>query len=213
MTITVHHLENSRSQRLVWLLEELGLEYSIVHYKRDPVTKLAPPELKAIHPLGKAPVVVINEKAIAESGAAIQLLLEEFDSQHLLSPERSSASWPHYIEWLHYAEGSAMLPMMLGMYAGRLGAAAAPLMPRIQGEMKNNFDYIAGALADREFLVGDTLTGADVQLWFVLDSAYGSGALDGHPTLKAYVERLKARPAFKRSIEKGGAYDLAKLRS
>lgn len=211
--ITVHHLENSRSQRLVWLLEELGLEYEIKNYDRDPQTKLAPPELKAVHPLGKAPVIEFEGRTIAESGAAIQLLLEEYDSQHLFSPERSSAAWPGYIEWLHYVEGSAMLPLMLAMYAGRLGPAAAPLMPRIQGEMKNNFDYIAGALGDRQFLVGDELTGADVQIWFVLDAAAGSGALETYPTLKAYHARLMERPAFKRSIEKGGAYDLAKLRA
>lgn len=210
--ITVHHLENSRSIRIVWLLEELGLEYEIKRYARDPETKLAPPELKAVHPLGKGPVVEFNGLTIAESGAAVELILDGYDGQHLLSPERSSAAWPQYIEWLHYAEGSAMLPLMMGMYAGRLGAAAAPLMPRIQGEMQNNFKYIAERLGDREFLVHDEITGADIQLWFVLDAAAGSGALEAFPTLKAYHARLKARPAFERAVEKGGDYDLAKLR-
>ena len=211
--IVVHHLENSRSQRLVWLMEELGLEYEIVNYDRDPQTKLAPPELKQVHPLGKAPVVVINGRAIAESGAAIELILEEFDSAHRLWPERSSAAWPIYIEWLHYAEGSAMLPLMLAMYVGRLGEAAGPLMPRIMGEIKNNFDYIAGALGEREYLVGDSLTGADIQVFFVLEAARNSGALAAWPTLTAYLERMEVRPAFRRAIERGGPFDLGRLRS
>lgn len=211
--IVVHHLENSRSQRLVWLMEELGLEYEIVNYDRDPQTKLAPPELKQVHPLGKAPVVVINGRAIAESGAAIELILEEFDSAHRLWPERSSAAWPIYIEWLHYAEGSAMLPLMLAMYVGRLGEAAGPLMPRIMGEIKNNFDYIAGALGEREYLVGDSLTGADIQVFFVLEAARNSGALAAWPTLTAYLERMEVRPAYRRAIERGGPFDLGRLRS
>jgi len=210
--IRVHHLENSRSQRLLWLLEELGQEYEVVSYARDPETKLGPPELKGAHPLGKSPVVEFEHYRVAESGAAVELLVDEYGHGRF-APERSSAAWPAYIEWLHYAEGSAMLPVMLGMYVGRLGAAGAPLMPRIQSELVNNLDYIAGALGDRPYLLGEELTGADVQVFFVLEAANLAGALAAYPTLQAYRERMEARPAFKRGVERGGPFDLAKLRS
>ncbi len=209
--IRVHHLENSRSQRIVWLLEELGLEYEVVNYARDPQTKLAPPELKQVHPLGKSPVVEFESYKIAESGAAVELLVDEYGHGRL-APERSSAAWPAYIEWLHYAEGSGMLPFMLGMYASRLGEAAAPIMPRIQTEIRNQLDYIAGALGDRQFLIGDELTGADVQVFFILEVANLPGALAAYPTLAAYRERLESRPAYRRALERGGPFDLAKLR-
>ena len=128
--LVVHHLNNSRSQRIIWLLEEMGVEYEIAHHARDAVTKLAPPELLEVHALGKSPVIVDGAEVVAESGAIIEYLIERKGGQ-AFAPARASHDWVSYVQWLHYAEGSAMLPLLLALYAGRLGEAAAPLWPRI----------------------------------------------------------------------------------
>jgi glutathione S-transferase len=206
--ITVHHLNNSRSQRILWLLEELGAPYEIVFYQRDAVTNLAPPELKAVHPLGKSPVITDGALTIAESGAVVEYLIETHGAGALRPDRASAAYWP-YIEWLHYAEGSAMLPLMLNLYVMRLGEAGAPLHERISSEIDNHLGYIAGALGDQPFLMGETLTGADIQVSFVAEVGRAMGRLAPFPNLAAYVERLQARPAYKRGIEKGGTYNLA----
>ncbi len=205
--IVVHHLNNSRSQRIVWLLEELGLDYEIAHHARDAVTKLAPPELLEVHPLGKSPVIEDHGVVVAESGAIIEYLIERHGAG-ALAPARSSADWIAYVQWLHYAEGSAMLPLMLALYAGRLGEAAAPLWPRIQGEVTANLSYINTAVTGRSFIVGDSLTGADIQIAFVLEAADANGALAAYPEAARYLAALQARPGYRRSVEKGGPYDL-----
>lgn len=205
--IVVHHLNNSRSQRIVWLLEELGLDYEIAHHARDAVTKLAPPELLEVHPLGKSPVIEDHGVVVAESGAIIEYLIERHGAG-ALAPTRSSADWVAYVQWLHYAEGSAMLPLMLALYAGRLGEAAAPLWPRIQGEVTANLSYINTAVTGRSFIVGDSLTGADIQIAFVLEAADANGALAAYPEAARYLAALQARPGYRRSVEKGGPYDL-----
>ena len=205
--IVVHHLNNSRSQRIVWLLEELGLEYEIAHHARDAVTKLAPPELLEVHPLGKSPVIEDGGVVVAESGAIVDYLIERH-GHGALAPARSSADWVAYVQWLHYAEGSAMLPLMLALYAGRLGDAAAPLWPRIQGELTANLSYINTAVTGRSFIVGDSLTGADVQIAFVLEAAAANGVLAAYPEAARYLASLQARPAYLRSVQKGGPYDL-----
>ena len=187
--IVVHHLNNSRSQRIVWLLEELGLDYEIAHHARDAVTRLAPPELLEVHPLGKSPVIEDGSVVVAESGAIIEYLIERHGNG-ALAPARASADWVAYVQWLHYAEGSAMLPLMLALYAGRLGDAAAPLWPRIQGEIAANLGYMNTAVTGRSFLVGDSLTGADIQIAFVLEAADANGVLAAYPEAARYLAAL-----------------------
>jgi glutathione S-transferase len=205
--LTVHHLNNSRSQRILWLLEELGVPYKIEKYQRLSPVPLAPPELKAVHPLGKSPVITDGGHTIAESGAIVEYILETY-GEGRLRPEPKSDHHFRYVEWMHYAEGSAMLPLLLHLYAGFLGDGAALLRPRIDSDIANNLAYIAAALDGREFLVGPALSGADIQIAFVLEAAQASGFLKAYPVLETYLARLQARPAYKRAIEKGGPYDL-----
>lgn len=205
--ITVHHLNNSRSQRILWLLEELGLDYQIAAYQRDPMTRLAPPELRAVHPLGKSPVITDDGQVVAESGAIVEYLIERYGDGRF-APPRETPDHVAYLHWLHFAEGSAMLPLMLALYVGRLGEAAAPLWPRIAGEIDNHLAYIEGALTGRDYLVGPGLTGADVQLSFVLEAAAAGRRLGDYPSAQAYLDRLQGRAAYKRALERGGPYAL-----
>ncbi|MGE0828632.1 MAG: glutathione S-transferase family protein [Hyphomonadaceae bacterium] len=207
--IVVHHLNNSRSQRILWLFEEMGLEYEIVKHQRDPETRLAPPALKAIHPLGKSPVVVEDGKAIAESGAIIEYFAERHGGGRISVPEGNAAR-ADYLFWLHYAEGSAMLPFLLALYVGRLGEAGAPLHPRIFGEIANHLSFIDGALGKRDFLVGDRFTAADVQNTFVIEAAHVGGHLGKHANLTRYLAAMHARPAYQRALERGGPYALGR---
>jgi glutathione S-transferase len=207
--IKIHHLNESRSQRILWLLEELGLAYEIVPYFRDAATRLAPPELKAVRPLGKSPVMEDGAVKIAESGAIIEYLAAKYGDGRLARRE-DSPEWPAYIEWLHYAEGSAMLPLMLGMYTGRLGEAGAPLKPRIDSETHNHISYVDGALQGRQFFVGDSLTGADIQMSFVAEVVRAFGKLKDYPNLDAWIDRMHARPAWTAALAKGGDYALGR---
>jgi glutathione S-transferase len=206
--IVVHHLNNSRSQRILWLLEELGAPYEIKFYQRDATTNLAPPELKAVHPLGKSPVIVDGDLTLAESGAAVDYLIRTYGGGRL-QPATGGPAHEKYLEWLHYAEGSAMLPLMLNLYTMRLGEAGAPLKDRIDSEIDNHLGFVEGALAGRPYLMGDDLTGADIQMSFVGEVGRAFGRLADKPNLSTWVERLHARPAFKRALEKGGTYNLA----
>ena len=206
--IVVHHLNDSRSQRILWLLEELGVPYEIKPYQRDAQTRLAPPELKKVHPLGKSPVITDGSKTIGESGAIIDYVIRRYGKGRM-QPAPESAAYDEYQQWMHYAEGSAMLPLMLNLYAARLGDAAAPLMPRVEGEIANHLAYIDDALKGRQFLVGDTLTGADIQMSFVGEVAGAFGKRAKYPNLDAWTKRMHERPAYKKAIEKGGAYNLA----
>jgi glutathione S-transferase len=205
--IIVHHLNDSRSQRILWLLEEMGTPYEIKKYQRDSVTNLAPPELKEVHPLGKSPVVTDNGEVLAESGMIIDVLARRYGPD--LAVDFASPLYPAYAHWLHFAEGSAMLPFLLALYTGRLGDAAAPLMPRITSEIMNHLSYVEGALAGKQFFVGDRLTGADIQMSFVGEIAKGQGALGMLPNMKAWLEGLHARPQWQTALEKGGPYRFA----
>jgi glutathione S-transferase len=204
--VVVHHLNNSRSQRILWLLEELGEPYEIKFYQRDATTNLAPPELKGVHPLGKSPVIEDGNLRIAESGAAVDYLVRTYGGGSLQPAEKDRE---RYLEWLHYAEGSAMLPLMLRFYTLRLGEAGAPLADRINSEANNHLTYVEGALEGRPFLMGDELTGADVQMSFVGEVGRALSYLGDKPNLAGWVDRLHERPAFQRGLEKGGAYNLA----
>ena len=207
--LTLHHLNDSRSQRILWLLEELGTPYEIKHYQRDAKTRLAPPELTAIHPLGKSPVISDGDLKIAESGAIVDYLIRKYGNGKMM-PQAGTRDYEVYNEWLHYGEGSAMLPLMLHLYVSRLKEAGAPLHPRIDSEIANHLGYVEGALRGKEFFVGETLTGADIQMSFIGEMAGVFDKLGPFPNLAAWLARMHARPAFKRSIEKGGAYRFAK---
>ena len=203
--LKVHHLNNSRSQRILWLLEELNAPYEIVHYKRGTPVPLAPPELKAIHPLGKSPVISDGKRVMAESGAIVEYLIDTHGKGKLRPKPGSDDHWK-YVEWIHYAEGSAMLPLLLALYSGMLGDAAAPLRPRIDSEIASNLSYMENALVGHDFFVADMLTGADIMLLFVLEAA--GARLDPYRMLSAFRARMQARPAYRRAIEKGGPYAL-----
>jgi len=205
--IKIHHLNNSRSQRILWQLEEMGLDYEIVPYARDLETKLAPESLKDVHPLGKSPVMEDGAVKIAESGAIVEYLIRTY-GKGAYAPPADSADYNRYVEWLHYAEGSAMLPLLLMLYVSRLGDAGAPLHPRIQSEIVNHLSYLAQGLGDKTFFMGDDVTGADFQIIFVLEAANVRGGLSHFPNLAAYVERVQARDAYKRALERGGPYQL-----
>src|SRR5499433_3169552 len=156
--LTVHHLNNSRSQRVLWLLEELEVPYELVKYERDPKTQLAPAELQAVHPLGKSPVITDGGKTIAESGAIIEYLIDTYGKGRM-KPKAGTDDYWRYVEWMHYAEGSAMLPLLLALYAGMLGDGAALLRPRIDSEIASNLSYMEAGLDGRQFFVGTDLTG------------------------------------------------------
>ena len=205
--ITVHHLNQSRSQRILWLLEELGLPYEIKFYQRDPTTNLAPPELEAAHPLGKSPVITDGDRTIAESGAIVDYLVRRH-GEGRLAPAPGTDDYETHQEWLHYAEGSAMLPLMVNLYVTRLGAAGAPLQPRIDSEIARHLGYVDKALAGRDYLMGPNLMAADIQMSFVGEVGRAFGRLGDAKNLDAWVDRLHARPAYKRALEKGGAYNI-----
>lgn len=201
--IEVHHLNNSRSQRVLWMLEELELPYEIVRYQRDAQTNLAPPELERIHPLGKSPVLKDGEQVVFESGAILEYLVRKYGKGRFAPPE-SSPEFVRYLEWMHYAEGSAMLPVMLKLYASRLGEAAKPLEPRIQSEIERHFGFLDSELGGRDHFVGDSLSAADVQLCFVIQAAKLLHGLEKFPNLARFVARMQARPAYRRALERGG---------
>ena len=206
--LVVHHLNDSRSQRILWLLEELGVTYELKIYQRDAATRLAPPELKAVHPLGKSPVVTEEGRTIIESGAIVDYIVRHHGGGRL-SPPAGGDAYEVYNQWLHYGEGSAMLPLMLNMYVSRLGEAGAPLHPRIESEMSNHLGYLEDSLAGKEWLLGE-LTGADVQMSFVGEVAGAFGRLDRYPNMRAWVDRFQSRPAYKAALARGGDYSMAR---
>jgi glutathione S-transferase len=203
--LTVHHLNNSRSQRILWLLEELGLEYQLKTYQRDPESNLAPPELEQIHPLGKSPVLTDDRATIIESGAIIDYILRHYGAGRL-QPEQGTHGYEQYLQWLHYAEGSAMLPMMLKMYTARLGDAGAPLQPRISDELQRHLGYIENALQGVDWLVDNCFSGADIQLSFVVEITPLLYSQEALPNITAYRQRLQQRPAYRAALERGGFY-------
>jgi glutathione S-transferase len=211
--LTLHHLNDSRSQRILWLLEELGTSYEMKRYQRDAKTRLAPPELEEVHPLGKSPVITDGDIKIAESGAIVDYVIRTYgqgNGKPAMMPAPGTPEYEVYNEWLHYAEGSAMLPLMLNLYVSFLREAGAPLHPRIESEIANHLGYVDGALKGKEFFIGNSLSGADIQMSFVGEMANAYNKLGPYPNLSAWLSRMHARPAFQRSLEKGGAYRFAK---
>jgi len=220
--ITVHHLNNSRSQRVLWLLEELGVEYDVKRYERDAQTMLAPPALRAVHPLGKSPVITDGTVTLAESGAIIEYLAGRYGGGRLV-PAADSPDHLRYTYWLHYAEGSAMPPLLLKLVFNRLESAPMPFFIRpvaraIAGRAKSSFiepqiqlhlDFIEGELGKSTWFAGNDFSAADIQMSFPLEAAASRGGLDAsRPKLVAFLERIHARPAYKRALERGGPYEL-----
>ena len=208
MTLKIHHLNNSRSQRILWLLEELAVPYEIVYHQRDAVTNLAPPELLAIHPLGKSPMIEDNGKIVYESGAIVEYLCKRHGGAHLI-PQHGSDDHIRYLEWMHFAEGSVMTPILLNLYVGRLGEAGAPLHPRIHEQLECHYHYMERQLNPSGWFVGDTLTGADFMLSFPAEAAVMSGRAADKPKLTAFVKAIHARPQWQAALAKGGAYAFA----
>ncbi len=220
--LTVHHLNNSRSQRILWLLEELEVNYEIKNYERDPKTMLAPKQLREIHPLGKAPVVTDEEHTVAESGAIIEYIVDEY-GEGRLRPEPDSAEFQRYRYWMHYAEGSAMNPFLLhivfdqlpkqGPWLARpvLGAVSKTVNDEyISGQVELHMSYWEVELSKRPYFAGHEFTAADIQMSFPLEAALARGAdRDLYPNIHAQVEKLHERPAYDRALERGGDYALA----
>lgn len=218
--ITVHHLNNSRSQRVLWLLEELGVDYEVKRYERDPKTMLAPPELLAVHPLGKSPVIVDGAVTVAESGAVVEYLVDRYGAGRLIPPAGSPERL-RYTYWLHYAEGSAMPPLLLKLVFDRIANAPMPwpisaVARRIAGTAKDSFigpqlkrhlDYMEAQLAVHDWFAGDEFTAADIQMSFPLEAAAARAGLNAsRPRLMAFLDRIHARGAYRRALERGGPY-------
>ena len=203
--ITVHHLNNSRSQRILWLLEELQVPYVIKAYTRDLVTNLAPPELKVIHPLGKSPVMDDDGRVVTESGAITDYIIRRHGNGRM-APTPGTDAHESYLEWLHFAEGSAMTPFLLALYTARLGEAGAPLQPRIQEQIGAHVAYFSAALGSHDWLVENTLSGADVMMSFIAEIGCAQGLGANFPNLPAYVKRLQSRPAWQAAMAKTEPY-------
>jgi glutathione S-transferase len=206
--IIVHHLDDSRSQRILWLLEELGLFYEIRHHKRHPQTRLAPPELKGIHPLGKSPVIEDDGRVIAESGAIVDYVLRRYGNGRL-APEPSDQDYEDYVYWMHYAEGTGMPALIVRINVGRVGGAAASVLRRLDEEVALQLGYLNDALKGRRYILGNELSAADIQLSFIGELAGARFGVDGYPEIKAWVQRFQTRPAYQAALAKGGAYSFA----
>lgn len=221
-SLTVHHLENSRSQRVLWLLEELGVSYELVRYERDPKTKRAPPELRKLHPLGKSPLVTEGDMVLAESGAILEHLVEG-PGQGQLRPEPGTEAHRRYRFWLHYAEGSLMAPLLVRFIFGRMRSAPLPFFIKpvvktivgkvdetyLDPELSRHVKFIEDELSAHEWFAGDEFSAADVQMSFPLQALMARGAPGGpHAKIDAFLRKIEARPAYKTALERGGPFDL-----
>lgn len=210
MTLIVHHLENSRSQRILWMLEELGLPYEIKRYERNKQTMLAPPELKRIHPLGKSPVLEDTEigDVIVETGAIVEYLVERGDGR--LGPPAHRDGVLRYRQFLHYAEGSMMPPLLVLLVVNRIPLLGKTAAKRIQPMIDVHLDYVEAELSSRPWFAGDTITGADIMMSFPLEAARSRAGLNtARPATIAWLERVHARPAYQAALAQGGPYAYA----
>jgi glutathione S-transferase len=208
MPIIVHHLENSRSQRILWMLEELELPYEVKRYERNAKTMLAPPELRQVHPLGKSPVIQDGDMVVAETGAIVEYLVEKADGR--LGPPPHREAILRYRFYLHYAEGSLMPPLLVKLVLGRVPVLGKAAQKRIQPMIDNHLSFVERELAGREWFVGDDLTAADVMMSFPLEAARQRAGLDAsRPNTIAWLDRIHARPAYAAALERGGPYAYA----
>jgi len=219
--ITVHHLEHSRSQRVLWLLEELGVPYAVRRYPRDPKTRLAPPELRAVHPLGKSPVIDDDGRVVAETGAIVEYLIERHGGAALIPPAGTDDRL-RYTYWLHFAEGSAMPVLVMTLIFGRIKAAAPwvirPVARMISDRVMGSYldpqrvahlDLMEAELTRGPWFAGEAFTAADVMMSFPVEAATARGGLGERPQLVAWLARIHARPAYQAALAKGGPYAYA----
>jgi glutathione S-transferase len=206
--LTIHHLNDSRSQKIVWLLEELELPYEIVHYQRDPQTLMGPPALKALHPLGKSPVLDDDGQLLSESGAITQYLLSRYGSGRL-APDPAGPEQLRFLECLYFSVSAGMNPIMIKVYASAFGLTDSPLDSAATDELERALGYIDVLLGDQDWLMGDVFTAADIQMSFIPELARAIGFAGNHPAIEAWQRRLYARPGFHRAIARGGAYSFA----
>lgn len=210
MSVIVHHLQDSRSQRILWLLEELGVDYEIRHYLRNPMTRLAPPELLAIHPLGKSPIVSIDGQVFAETGAIFEALLDRFDSEHRLHPARDDASYSVHRYWLHYAEGSAMPPLVMKLVMSMIADQTGPAFGFVEAQIGLHLKYQESVVAEKGGFMGKDLSAADIIMSFPVEAAnLRAGLSEVAPQLKSWLVRMHARPAYQAALETGGPYSFA----
>lgn len=206
--IKVHHLENSRSQRVLWLLEELGFDYEVVRYERDPKTMLAPPALARIHPLGKSPVIEDDGQVLAETGAIVEYLVEKAEGR--LGPPANRESVLRYRQFLHYAEGSMMPPLLALLVVNRLGLLGKPAKAPLLAMFGKHLDWLESELGSRDWFAGDEFTAADIMMSFPLEAARSRAGLDAsRPNLTDWLERVHARPAYAAALKSGGPYAYA----
>jgi len=201
--IKLHHLEYSRSTRIIWLFEELGLQYEMVRHQRHPETMRAQADLAAIHPLAKAPTVIIDDHLMMESGAVIEYILEQY-GEGRLAPEPGTKDRAEYLEWLHFAEGTLANPVIIQMLAPRFGELGEGYATFVEAEVIKLLDYVEHHLDNREFLVGDGFTGADINIAYIIELAMAGGMLANRPASMDYGKRMMARAAYKKAIELGG---------
>jgi len=205
MTLIVHHLNNSRSQRILWILEELGLPYEIKHYQRDAKTMLAPPALRRVHPLGKSPILEDDDRMVVETGAICEYLVEKADGK--LGPPAHRDEALRYRQFLHYAEGSMMPPLLVMLVVNRIPLMGKAAAKRIQPMIDVHLDYVESELAQRPWFAGETMTAADIMMSFPLEAAMRRGGLGAsRPATIAWVEKVHARPAYEAALAKGGPY-------
>jgi glutathione S-transferase len=205
--IKIHHLNFSRSTRIIWLMEELGQPYKIVPHTRNLATFRSPLSLEEVHPLGKAPVIEDGDLVLAESGAIIEYVLARY-GHGKLAPSPSGPTWPDYIEWLHYAEGSAMLPVLLHLLGTLMGGLSEGLTAFVTPDIAKNLTYISDAVSREGYLLGDEFTAADIQMSYVLEIAKSGKLLGAYPEIEGYMARLEERPAYRRAVERGGPVPL-----
>lgn len=203
MAVKLHHLNASRSQRIVWLLLELGVPHEIVHHKRSETTRLAPPDLKKIHPLGKSPLLEDGNVVIAETGAIAEYLLAKFDTAHKLHPKPDSPDFPRYLEWIHSSEGAVFLPGLLTLYTGMAGITDGPVAQMIAGEREKVAAHIEAHLSKHAYFAGDTFTAADCLMGFQIVLTDARGGLDNRPATKAWLDRVTARSAYQAMLAVG----------
>ncbi|MDQ3032343.1 MAG: glutathione S-transferase [Myxococcota bacterium] len=207
--IRVHHLNASRSHRILWLLEELGLEYEIVQYQREK-SMLAPKTLRAIHPLGKSPVVEEDGRVMAESGAIVELMVERHGAGKL-APARGTPAYERYIYWLHYAEGSMMPPLLLKLVLSKLGPLGWPARGFVDAQLRTHLDFMEGELGRAKYFAGDDFSAADIQMSFPVEAATVRGGLDAsRPNLMRFLWEIHQRPAYRRAVERGGELGLGR---
>lgn len=203
MTLKLHHLNASRSQRIVWLLHELGAPHELIHHKRNETTRLAPPDLLHIHPLGKSPLLEDDGVVIAETGAIAEYLLAKFDAGHKLHPKADSPDFPQYLEWFHSAEGAAFMPSLLTLYLGLAGVMDGPVGQRIAQEREKAAAHIEAHLARHAYFAGSSFTAADCLMGFQIVMTHAQGGLVNRPATKAWLDRVTARPAYAAMLAAG----------